>query len=96
MHDFTRRKAVANHPQAEKRNRQRIKKQAHNRHYRATMRTLIKRVQAALEEKSGETAKETLTHAIPLIDRCGQRGVIPKKRASRTISRLTRALSALS
>jgi small subunit ribosomal protein S20 len=86
---------VANHPQAEKRNRQRVKKQAHHRHYRATMRTLIKRVHAALDEKNGEKAKEILQRAVPVIDRCAQKGVVPKKRAARTISRLTRALNAL-
>jgi small subunit ribosomal protein S20 len=86
---------VANHPQAEKRNRQRIKQQAHHRHYRATMRTLIKRVKTAIEEKNGEKAKETLKVAVPIIDRCAQKGVVPAKRASRTISRLTKAISSI-
>ncbi len=86
---------MANHAQAEKRNRQRVKKQAHHRHYRATMRTVVKRVRAALEEKDGEKAKEILKNAVPVIDRCAQKGVVPKKRAARAISRLTRAVSAL-
>jgi small subunit ribosomal protein S20 len=86
---------VANHPQAEKRNRQRLKRQAHHRHYRVTMRSYIKRVKSALDEKNSEKAKETLKQAIPIIDRCSQRGVIPRQRASRTIARLTRAVNSL-
>jgi small subunit ribosomal protein S20 len=86
---------VASHKQAEKRNRQRLKKQSHHRHHRATMRTMIKRVQTAIEEKNGAQAKETLEKAVPIIDRSSQKGVIPRKRASRTISRLTRAVSSI-
>lgn len=86
---------MANHPQAEKRNRQRIKRQAHHRHYRATMRTFIKRVLAAVREKNTEVARAALKVAIPMIDRCGQRNVIPRKRANRIVSRLTRQVDAL-
>lgn len=84
---------MANHRQAAKRNRQRIKRQAHHRHFRATMRSLIKRVRSAMDKKDTPQAKETLIKAIPLIDSCAQKGVIPKKRASRMISRLTRGVS---
>ncbi|MCC6749410.1 MAG: 30S ribosomal protein S20 [Deltaproteobacteria bacterium] len=83
---------MANHPQAEKRNRQRIKRQARNRFFRATMRTFIKRVRTAIEAKDGGAAREALEKAIPIIDRCAQKGVIPRQRASRTISRLARAV----
>lgn len=82
---------MANHPQAAKRNRQRIKRQAHHRHYRTTMRTYIKRVLAAIEEKNQELTQQALKIAIPMIDRCAQKNVIPKKRAARMISRLTQA-----
>ena len=86
---------MANHPQAEKRNRQRIKVQAHHRHYRSLMRTLIKRVKQAVEQKDGTKAKESLQQAVPAIDKCAQKGVIPRPRASRTISRLTHAVNNL-
>jgi small subunit ribosomal protein S20 len=86
---------VANHAQAEKRTRQRNKLQAHNRHYKATMRTFIKRVRTAIDEKDSTKAKECLKAAVPFIDRCAQKGLLPKERASRTISRLTRAVSGL-
>lgn len=87
---------MANHPQAEKRNRQRIKRQSHHRHYRTHMRTQIKGVQAALKENDVDKAREALKAATPLIDRCGQRGVIPRERANRMISRLTKAVNAAS
>lgn len=87
---------MASHKQAEKRNRQRTKRQAHHRHHRATMRTLVKRVDMALDEKSKEKAKDSLSAAVKVIDTCAQKGVLPRKRASRAISRLTKAVNALS
>jgi small subunit ribosomal protein S20 len=86
---------VANHAQAEKRNRQRIVRQSHHRHFRTTMRTQVKRVRQAVERRERTIAGELLQGAIPLIDRCAQKGIIPKKRASRLVSRLTRAVSSL-
>ena len=56
------------------------------------MRSLIKRVRSAMLKNNGAEARETLQRAIPLIDRCAQKGVIPKKRASRMISRLSRGV----
>jgi small subunit ribosomal protein S20 len=86
---------VANHPQAEKRNRQRIRRQAHHRHYRSTMRTYIKRVLGAVQEQDTDAARAALKVAIPLIDRCGQRSIIPRKRANRIVSRLTQQVNKL-
>jgi small subunit ribosomal protein S20 len=86
---------VANHPQAAKRNRQRINRQALNRHFKSTMRTYVKRVRKAIEDHAPEEAKKALAKATPIIDRCAQKGVIPAKRAARFVSRLTRAVSAL-
>jgi small subunit ribosomal protein S20 len=90
-----RRKTVANHPQAAKRNRQRIRRQANHRHFRSTMRTLVKRVRTAVNEKDAAKAKDALQEAVPMVDRCGRKGVIPMQRASRIISRLNQAVNAL-
>ena len=84
---------MANHPQAAKRNRQRIQRQTHHRHYRSTMRTYIKRVRAALDKKEQEVAQAALKIAVPMIDRCAQKNVIPKKRAARLVARLTKAVN---
>ena len=42
-----------------------------------------------------EPRLEALAKAIPMIDRCAQKGIIPKRRASRLVSRLTRAVGGL-
>lgn len=59
------------------------------------MRTLIKKVRASVEAKNGKDAHVQLKEAIPFIDRCAQKGVIPKQKASRLVSRLTNAVNGL-
>ncbi|MCK5800439.1 MAG: 30S ribosomal protein S20 [Deltaproteobacteria bacterium] len=83
---------MANHRQAIKRNKQRIQRQAHNRHYRTTMRTHVKRLRAAIEGADQDAATSALVAVVPVIDRCAQKGVIPHRRASRLVSRLTLAV----
>ena len=56
------------------------------------MRTYVKRTQEALQKGEKEVAEKVLKIAVPLIDRCAQKNVIPKKRASRMVARLTRAV----
>ena len=87
---------MANHAQAVKRNRQRIKRAERNRFVKSTMRTFVKRVRKALDGKDGAAATTALKTAIPSIDKRAQKGVIPKKRASRLISRLQVAVNRLS
>ncbi|MBK6846868.1 MAG: 30S ribosomal protein S20 [Proteobacteria bacterium] len=86
---------MANHPQAEKRNRQRLKLQAHHRHYRTSMRTHVKRLRLALGSGDRQEAQAALGAVVPLIDRCAQKGIIPRQRASRLVSRLTCAFNRL-
>ena len=59
------------------------------------MRTFIKRVRVAVGQRNADGATDALKSAVPLIDRCAQKGVIPKKRAARLVSRLTRAVGSL-
>jgi small subunit ribosomal protein S20 len=87
---------VANHPQAKKRNRQRIKRTARNRHFRTTVRTLVRKVKAAVEAGEAGQAQETLKLAIKQLDRSVTKGVLKRKTASRTISRLTLAVNRIS
>jgi small subunit ribosomal protein S20 len=87
---------VANVPSAEKRNRQRLKQRARNLFHLNTMRTYVKRVRAHLEAKEGDKAKAALDVALRFVDKAAQRGVIGKKTAARTKSRLTVALNQLS
>jgi len=81
---------VANHRQAEKRNRQRIRRTERNKHFKSTMRTYIKRARAAIE--AGDAAAgEAVKKAIAMVDRVAGKGIIPRRRGSRIVSRLTAA-----
>jgi len=85
---------VANHKQAEKRNRQRLKRRTRNLMHLSTMRTYMKRVRKALDGKDGkdgEVAKTSLPEAIRAISKAASKGVIHRNTASRYISRLTLA-----
>jgi len=79
---------VANHPSAEKRNRQRIKRTLRNRAVKSTVRTLVKHVRAAVAAKDAKAAREALKKATVALDRASTKGAIPPRTASRTVSRL--------
>jgi small subunit ribosomal protein S20 len=89
------RKNVANHPSAEKRNRQRIKRTLRNRAIRSAVRTHVKSVRAAIAAKDPKAAKAAFDEASTAIDRAASKGALPKKRAARTVSRLASALHQL-
>jgi small subunit ribosomal protein S20 len=80
---------VANHPSAEKRNRQRVKRTIRNRAVKSSVRTFIKRVREAVASKDKDTAQKALHTAIVALDRAASKGVFHVKAASRTISRLS-------
>ena len=80
---------MANHPSAEKRNRQRITRTVRNRAIESTVKTHVKRVHAALTEKNKEGATQALAVAVKSLDKAATKGAIHPKAASRTISRLS-------
>ncbi len=84
---------MANHKQAEKRNRQRIKRRARNLMHLSSMRTYIKRVRKALATGDVEAAKAGLPTALKAIGKASSKGVIHDKTASRYASRLTLAVN---
>ena len=84
---------MANHKQAEKRNRQRIKRRSRNLLHLSTMRTYIKRVRKALDDGDLETAQSTLPVALRAIGKANSKGVIHSRTASRYASRLTLAVN---
>jgi small subunit ribosomal protein S20 len=86
-------KNVANHPQAKKRNRQRIKRTVRGRHIRTTMRTAVKQLRTLIGEGNNEASKDALKVAIKLLDKSVTQGILHRKTASRTISRLTVAVN---
>ncbi len=79
---------MANHPSAEKRNRQRIKRTDRNRTVSSTVRTLVKRVRTALHAKDKAAATSALAEATVALDKAATKGVVHRKAASRTIGRL--------
>ncbi|MCP4678391.1 MAG: 30S ribosomal protein S20 [Deltaproteobacteria bacterium] len=86
---------MANHLQAKKRNRQAIKRTVRNRHFRTSMRTHIKRVRTLVDSGEAGEAKEALGTAIKQIDKAVTKGIVHRRTASRTISRLTIAVNKL-
>jgi small subunit ribosomal protein S20 len=64
---------VANSPQARKRARQAEKRRAHNSSLRSLVRTVIKKVSAAVSSGDPVAAKTAYDSAIPVIDRMADR-----------------------
>jgi small subunit ribosomal protein S20 len=80
---------MANHPSAEKRNRQRITRTARNRAVTSVVRSQVKRVRAAIAGKDKAAATAALKSAVSQIDKASSKGVIHPKAASRAIARLS-------
>lgn len=85
---------MANHPSAEKRHRQTIKRRLRNRLVRGKMRTALKSALHAIEEGRTDEAKDLTMQATRLIERAYSKGVLKRNTASRLISKLNRRVSA--
>lgn len=79
---------MANHPSAERRNRQRITRTARNRSTRSAMRTALRNAREALA--AGDVAKATalVRTAESKLDRAATKGVVHARAASRVKARL--------
>ena len=86
---------MANTPQAKKRIRRNERRAAINGSRVSRIRTLVKKVESALEAGDKATAQVALTAAQPELARGVARGVLHKNTASRKFSRLTKAVAAL-
>jgi small subunit ribosomal protein S20 len=84
---------MANHPSAQKRARQALKRRARARLLRGKMRAGVKKVQELLDEGKVEEAVKEARLTESFIAKAASRGVIHKRSASRMISRLTARLS---
>ena len=87
---------MAHHKSAQKRIRQTAKRQARNRDVKSSTRTLVKRFRVAAEGGDATAAAEHLRAAERAIRQAASKGVIPARRASRTVSRLAKRLQAIS
>ena len=84
---------MANHKQAEKRNRQRLKRRERNLTHLSSMRTFVKKVRKALDAGDVDGAKAALPTALSAIAKAASKGVVHRNTASRYISRLTLAMN---
>ncbi|HJX32105.1 MAG TPA: 30S ribosomal protein S20 [Thermodesulfobacteriota bacterium] len=86
---------MATHKSALKRSKQNKEKRLRNRNVKSNLKTTMKAVSAAIEEKDPKKAQEVLSQVTPVINKAASKGVIHKKNAARKISRLTRKVNAL-
>ena len=87
---------MANTIQAKKRIRQNTKRRLHNNTRRSSMRTLLKRVLAAIDGKNQELANKELSLASSILDKLVNKGLVHKNKAARHKSRLCLKIKALS
>jgi len=87
---------LASHSSAIKRAKQNEKRRVRNLHVETTVKSMVKKVRSAIEEKDLEGAQKALADAIPLIQRAHSKGIYHENTSSRKISHLTRAVNALS
>jgi small subunit ribosomal protein S20 len=85
---------MANHPSALKRHRQSLKRRQRNRDAKSTIRTTLKKVTQLLESGDKEAAAAHARLATKLFDKAAVHGVLHKKNAARSISRLQARLNA--
>jgi small subunit ribosomal protein S20 len=86
---------MANTPQAKKRIRRNARRAEINGSRLSRVRTLVKKVEAALEAGDKTAAQAALVAAQPEMARGVARGVLHKNTASRKFGRLTKRVAAL-
>ena len=80
---------------AEKRERQNVKRRMHNRMINSSVRTQIKKFDAAVQAKDKDAAKTAMDLSFKLLDSAASKGVLHKNTASRKKSRLYKAFAKL-
>jgi len=86
---------MANTPQAKKRIRRNARRAEINGSRLSRIRTLVKKVEAAVAAGDKDAAQAALSSAQPEMARGVARGVLHKNTASRKFGRLTKAVAAL-
>lgn len=87
---------MANSAQARKRARQAVKQNAHNASLRSTLRTAIKKVRKAIAAGDKTAAQKQFQESQAVIDRLSDKRIVHKNLVSRTKSRLSAQIKALS
>lgn len=86
---------LANTPQAKKRARQNEKHRQHNASRRSNMRTYLKRVIKAIDERKLELALSEYNTMSSMVDKLAAKGLIHKNKAARHKSRLIERIKSL-
>ncbi len=86
---------MANHPSAIKRHKQSLKRRDANREVKSHIRTLVRRVNEAVEAGDAETANASLKNAARELARASSKGVLHTANASRRTGRLARKVAKL-
>ena len=86
---------MANHPSAEKRNRQRIVRAGRNRNVRSSVRSAVKAARAALASGKKKDAAPAVKAASRALARAASKGVMHERTAARTTSRIESAFAKL-
>ncbi|MBN4072060.1 30S ribosomal protein S20 [bacterium AH-315-F18] len=87
---------MPNSNQANKRVRQNEKAREHNRAIKSNMKTHIKRVESAIDDKAADVAQTEFVLAAQKIDKAAQKNIIHRNNAARKKSRLAQKINALS
>jgi small subunit ribosomal protein S20 len=86
---------VANHPSALKRIRQNRKRRLRNRMMKSMVKTHVKKLLSAVEQKKVEEARELLKVTTSLLHKSASKGVYHPNKAARQVSKLARKVNAL-
>ena len=86
---------MPNIKQAKKRVRQAEASRMLNKHHRSSMRTAVKKVEAAITEGDKEKASDAFKGAVSELDSMVSKGILHKNNAARKKSRLNKQVHAL-
>lgn len=86
---------MANHPSAEKRNRQRVARTERNRAAKSSVRSAVKKARTAIAAGDQAAAKQSVASASTALAKAAKKGVLHKNAASRVTSRIQSALAKL-
>jgi small subunit ribosomal protein S20 len=86
---------MTKHKSAIKKHRQDEVRRLRNKAYTTRVKTVVKKVEAAIADKDKETADKALYEAVSVMDRVASKGIIHKNTAARKKSRLSKKVNAL-
>ncbi|MDT8317584.1 MAG: 30S ribosomal protein S20 [bacterium] len=86
---------MANHKSAIKRHKQSLVRKERNKAVKTSLRTVTKRVEASATGADKDAAASQLKLAIKAFDKAASKGVVHKRTAARTKSRLSKKINAM-